>query len=363
MEPSEQKARLSAELSAALIRELQQEWRNQNYWLFRDAMSPPQLMLVDTDSILGRFDAPERVLSISLPFALTQPWSTLIEVLKHEMAHQFVFEILRIADETAHGPAFRRVCEKRCIDHRAHGVPQRMAPTADGPEDKILERVAKLLALAESPSKHESEAAMNAAQRLMLKYNLDRFSATAKTNHYRYRTVGTPTGRVTEAQRWLATILTTHFFVQGIWIHVYRAFEGKRGSVLEISGTHENLEMADYVHTFLMHAAEQLWVRHKKERGIRADRDRRTFLAGVMMGFNEKLDTQKQEQAKEGLVWVGDEQLKEYYRTRHPRVATSHFGGSPRTEAREDGRSAGHALVINKPISEGPRGPTRLLGN
>ena len=362
MESSERRERLSAELSAALVREVQQEWRNQNYWLFQDAMRPPQLILVDTDSILGRFAAAERALSLSLPFVLAQPWPTVVEVLKHEMAHQFVFEVLRIADETAHGPIFRQVCEKRGIDHRAQGIPQRTAPNAEGPEDKILERVAKLLALAESPSKHESEAAMHAAQRLMLKYNLDRCSATAAAPSYRYRTVGTPTGRVTEAQRWLATILTSHFFVQGIWIHVYRPLEGKRGSVLEISGTHENLEMADYVHTFLMHAADQLWIRHKKDRGIRADRDRRTFLAGVMMGFKEKLDAQKREQASEGLVWLGDERLKEFYRARHPKVATAHFGGSPRTEARAEGQRAGHALVINKPMSEGPKGPVRLLG-
>lgn len=362
MEASERREELSAALTAALVRELSQEWRNQNYQLFHDAMQPPQLMLVDTEAVLGRFDARERVLSIALPFVLTQPWLTVVEVLKHEMAHQFVFEVLRIKDETAHGPAFRQTCEKRGIDHRAQGVPQRSGPTEASAEDRILERVAKLLALAESPSKHESEAAMNAAQRLMLKYNLDRCKASAAPSQYRYRTVGEASGRVTEAQRWLAAILTSHFFVQGIWVHVYRPLEGKRGSVFEISGTHENLEMADYVHAFLTHAAEQAWVRHKKERGIRGDRDRRTFLAGVMMGFKNKLDTQKEEQAREGLVWVGDERLKDFYRQRHPRVSTAHFGGGARTEAREDGQRAGHSLVINKPIAQGSSGSVRLLG-
>ena len=68
----------------------------------------------------------------------------------------------------AHGPEFRRVCAERSIDARAAGAPARPAG-----EDHVLDRIAKLLALAESPNEHEAQAAMSAAQRLMLKYNVE----------------------------------------------------------------------------------------------------------------------------------------------------------------------------------------------
>ncbi len=361
MSPAEddRRASLTAELTTALVRELALEWRRLNDSFFKSKLRLPQFLLTASTHTLGRYDYGQRVLSVSQTLALEQPWSTVLEVLKHEMAHQYVFEILGVLDETAHGPAFREVCEKLGFDGRARGMPE--ASEEPATEDRILERVAKLLALAESPSKHESEAAMNAAQRLMLKYNLERCTKPGR-NLYRHRAVGVPTGRVTESERWLAAILTGHFFVEGIWVSVYRPLLGKRGSVLELSGTEENLEMAEYVHTFLSHAAERLWQAHKRERGIRANKDRRTYLAGVMSGFHAKLEEQKKAQVKEGLVWLGDADLKTFYRKRHPHVVSVRYGGSSRNEAHSEGQKAGRSLVINKPITSGPSPKVRLLG-
>ena len=87
---------------------------------------------------------------------------------------------------------------------------------------------------------------------------------------------------------------------------VFRPLEGCRGSVLEVCGTPANLEMADYVHAFLTHTADHLWREHKQTRKIAGDRDRRTYLAGVMAGFLEKLDAQRTENRQQGLIWVGD---------------------------------------------------------
>ena len=50
------------------------------------------------------------------------PWTVVLEVLRHEMAHQYVDEVLGVHDETAHGPTFQAVCEARAIDGRAAGV-------------------------------------------------------------------------------------------------------------------------------------------------------------------------------------------------------------------------------------------------
>jgi hypothetical protein len=278
-------------------------------------------------------------------------------VLKHEMAHQFVHEVLGKHDESAHGPAFRALCEDLGVDATAAGVPKAGASDEDAP---ILERIARLLALAESSNVHEAQAAMNAAQRLMLKHNLESV-ATKRREGYGFRHLGTATGRVGEADRLLGAILGKHFFVEVIWVPVWRPLEGKRGSVLEVCGTPANLEMAAYVHAFLTHAADHAWREHKRARRIRGDRDRRTFLAGVMVGFLEKLDTHRTEAQSQGLVWVGDAELDGFLRKRHPRVVHVRHAGNRRTAAHAEGREAGRKLVLHKPVGSGPSGSVRLL--
>jgi predicted SprT family Zn-dependent metalloprotease len=351
---------LGAELEAALLREIRAEFVALNASFFKRALSVPAFVLTDASSRLGRFVADQRTLELSRKLVLERPWGAVVEVLKHEMAHQYVFEVLKVHDESAHGPAFRSVCEKLVIDPRATGVPE--APSAEtGEEHRVLERIAKLLALAESDSEHEAQAAMNAAQRLMLKYNLDAVSARKGAAGYAFRHLGKPTGRVTEAERMIAVILGEHFFVDVIWVPVYRPLEGKRGSVLEVCGTSANLEMAAYVHAFLADAGERLWREHQRAIGTRSNRDRRTFLAGVMSGFYAKLNAERAQQRKEGLVWVGDADLRAYYRKRHPHIVHARFAGSARNEAHAMGRQAGQKLVLNRPVRGGPSGRTLLL--
>ena len=53
----------------------------------------------------------------------------------------------------------------------------------------------------------------------------------------------------------MALILSEHFFVETIWVPVWRPLEGKRGQVIEVCGTRANVEIADYVHDFLTRPA------------------------------------------------------------------------------------------------------------
>jgi predicted SprT family Zn-dependent metalloprotease len=351
-------ARLSAELEAALVRELMQTYQHINHSHFRRVLRPAAIELSDASGRLGRWISEPRAVEISRSLVAEQPWGVVVEVLKHEMAHQYVYEVLGVTDETAHGPAFRQVCERLGIDPASAGIPA-AAPVGAG-EERILERIARLLALAESPNVNEAEAAMSAAQRLMLKYNLDVAKARAARS-YGFRHLGRPSGRVGESERIVGGILAKHFFVEAIWVPIYLPLEGKRASVLEICGTHANLEMAAYVHAFLHHTAEQLWQEHKRTAGVRSNRDRRTYLAGVMLGFLEKLATERKRGQEQGLIWVRDADLQGYYRTRHPHVHNVRHTGNQRTEAHAHGREAGRRIVLHRPI-EGPSGDRgRLL--
>lgn len=351
---------LRVDLDASLVRELVREHEHLSWAHFRRQLRPVSFRLTD-GRFLGRWLAAERTIEMSRPLCVKEPWGTVLEVLKHEMAHQYVNEVLGVHDETAHGPAFRDVCRRLGIDASAAGVPA--APggrSAD--EDRVLARVAKLLALAESDSQHEAESAMNAAQRLMLKYNLE-LAAVAAARDYGHRHFGKPATRVFEAERLLAVILQEHFFVEVIWVPTYVVAEGRRATILEVSGTSSNLDMAEYAYDFLQASGERLFREHRKRHGVEGG-PRKSFVAGVMAGFYAKLNEQKRQQKSEGLVWVGDADLRDFHRRRHPRVHVARFATGSSDAAREHGREAGRSLVLHRPVPGGSSGSgaQRLLG-
>ncbi len=349
---------LSAALETALLRELVEQHRLYNAGLFRGALRTPSLEFRETRARLGRWVPSAGIIEISRPLVLEQPWGVVLEVLKHEMAHQYMTERHGGVEEEPHGPRFRALCERLGIDARATGVPEADASPAD--DDRIAARIAHLLALAESPNIHEAEAAMLAAQRLLLKHNID-MSRTQASRGYAFRHLGRPTGRVSEAERALSLVLAKHFFVDAIWIPVYRPLEGKRGSVLEICGSRENIEIAEYVHSFLSGTAERLWEGHKVARGIVGDRDRRRFLAGVMHGMLDKLEREARVQEKSGLVWVKDGDLATYFRRRHPHVRNVRYSGERRNEAYDEGREAGRRIVLRRGMKGDASSGGRLL--
>jgi hypothetical protein len=350
---------LTSALEAMLVRELSAAYRQLNESRFNGVLSTPTLELVGARTTLGRWIPATRTLEISRPLTLEKPWGVVIEVLKHEMAHQYVHEVLGETSETPHGKAFRDACARLGIDGRAAGVPVAGA-ASPAAEEKIVERIARLLALAESPNQNEAEAAMAAAQRLMLKHNLDAVRSR-EVRDYGFAHLGVPTGRVGEHERLVAMILGKHFFVEAIWIPVYRPAEGKRGSVLEICGAQANLAIAEYVHGFLHQTALRLWREHKRKRGIGSDRERRAYLAGVMTGFADKLGTQATTSRNEGLVWVRDADLAGYFRRRHPHVRHVRHAGQRRTDAWAKGREAGRTIVLHKPVTSAATARGKLL--
>jgi hypothetical protein len=366
--PRPHAAELGAELELELLRRLAYEWEAINYTYFKDALRKPILRLSDTRVRLGQWHGELRSLEISRPLVLERPWVEVIEVLKHEVAHQFVDECLHV-DETAHGPTFRGVCERLGIDARATGAPGEAvtgAPAEDDPASRIVARVHKLLALAQSPNQHEAEAAATTARRLMLKFNIEVDKSGPRPGQrraYGYRHLGKPSGRILEHDRRLASILTTYFFVEGLWISVYRPLEGKRGSVLEICGLEHNLAMAEHVHAFLSSTALRLWAEYKRSSGRSSNRDRQAFLAGVMLGFESKLAAQSATFQEQGLVWVPGAELGEYFRRRYPKIETVRRGGARRNEAYAEGSRAGREIVLSQPVEQkGGKRRRRALG-
>ena len=355
---------LSAELEAALIRELRGRYEWDNRERFGNRLLTPVILLSDSATYLGRWHSQTRLLELSRALVLERSWLEVLSVLEHEMAHQFVDEVLQVRGESAHGETFRRVCAERGIDARAAGAPtvDPAAPSIDPSADRILERIRKLLALAGSPNQHEAEIAMRKAHELMLRHNVEATATRAERN-YEVRHLGDPHKRGTRVDSDVAGLLSEFFFVKVIRVPVYLPRDGKSGKVYEIAGTHANVEMASHVYAFLLATAERLWNENRHDTRVRNGRDRLAYQSGVVGGFREKLLSERVGLNQTGLVWVGDGELDRFYHARHPRI-TTHRHSVRINGAHAAGREAGRTVVLHKPVEHGPAasGPRLLRG-
>ncbi len=343
-----------------LLRALAWEFSGLNWQLARGALRQPVFGLSDAQQRLGCYRHRDRSITLARSLVFERPWGEVREVLAHEMAHQYACEVLGAVDEPSHGFAFQRACERMGIGAHASGAPQGLADSPDEP--RILRKIRKLLALAQSPNEHEARLAAAKAQRLMLENNLAT-AAAATPQRYAARQVGPVKGRFQAHEKILAGLLTRHFFVEGLWMQGFDARRGMKGRYLEISGTPENLELAAWVYDFLIETAERLWRTHKRTQGIRGNGERRRYLAGVVSGFSEQLEGQARRNRIEGLVWVGDPGLQGFFQRRHPRVRMARGPSIRATGAYQHGKAAGREIVLRRPVSGGStRGPRLLEG-
>jgi hypothetical protein len=121
------------------------------------------------------------------------------------------------------------------------------------------------------------------------------------------------------------------------------------------------VELADYVHAFLTQTAERLWREHKRRSGTRGDAGRRSYLAGVMSGFRERLNADARRHRAEGLVWVGDAELHGFFRARHPQIRTTHHVSGRGSAAYAEGREAGRKIVLHRGMRSGSTAATPPL--
>lgn len=333
-------------MSAEVLGALKHAWGTLNGTLFRGALRPAVIELSD-GARLGSWTRRTRTIALGRGLVEGQPWPVVVEVLKHEMAHQYVDEVLRVTDETAHGRAFRKVCADIGADPRAAGTPVAEV------EDAAVRKVRKLLALAQSGNRHEAEAAAKAAHKWMRKHNID---VLGDPTTFGVRVVGRAAWRHQAWEKALAGLIAQHFFVHAVWVPAWLG--DKWGKQLELSGRPENLDLAEHVHALVSEVADRSWRAHKRRRGSKG-RERGRYLAGVVMGFGEQLAGEAAALEETGLVWVGDPHLDEFLGRRYPRLRAGRGVRVRGDAAWQSGREAGRKLVLNKPIPGSVRTVTK----
>ena len=329
-------------------KQLLDRWEFFNDVYLSEGLKSPIFQIGQSTQILGYWDPTSRTLTISAIHIERDPWEAVMDTLRHEMAHQFVTEVLKAVDEKPHGPAFQKACERLRCDPRPRYTEDGSANDAEEPTS--LRQLKKLLSLSESPNEHEAQAAVQKARYILAKYNIDSVEL-GRERSFRKRILGDVKGRRMPVDTWLGSILKSFFFVETIWIQSYDALQDRSGRVLQIWGTPENLAMAEHVYYYLRSLLEPLWDEYKTSHRLRSNWERQLFFAGLMKGFYQKLKEQTQVLEKtHALIWKGDPELRAFHRYHYPYVRKLYGGRVSQTQTYKDGIEGGKKIEVRKPI-------------
>ena len=359
--PERNSQRITKALESRILHGFACEWASACLMLPHELqlqMKKPLFRLSDMKKQLGTWSWKKKEVCISRSLVLNHPWDAVQEVLLHETAHQLATEVLGARDEPPHGPAFQHACHLLRANPKASGryptLHEAIRKQISRGDDKIMIRVKKLMALAESQNRHEAEAAMAKSRELIKKYNVDLLKSRGE-RCFKSTFLGNPALRHFREEYHLAHLVCGNYFVEGLWVPAYVLDKGKMGRVLEISGTVENLNIAGYVYDCVKNYIEREWAAYNLEKGL--NRYRKTdFAVGIIEGFQEKLTAQeKQGQASDqgALMVVTDPALGEYMGYKYPRISRFTRGGMTQdTNVLDDGMAIGRKMVISRGISE-----------
>jgi len=342
-------------LEASWNRQLYFWWNYYNESYLNEALTRPIIRIGNSERSLGLWDGRNRTLTISKIHIRKHPWLSVMETLRHEMAHQYAYEVLGAHDEVPHGTAFRDACRRLRCSPRT-GASEHELATGEHRDARILRVLKKILSLASSPNENEAQAAVQKARQFLMKYNIDLVELDEDRN-FEARCLGSVKGRRTSAELWMASLLNRFFFVEVLWVQSYEATRDRSGTILQIYGTPENLDMAEYVNSFLLGLLDQFWENYKVMENIGNNKERQRYFVGVLEGFYRKLESQEKYLEKtQALVWQGDSRLKSFFKFLNPRVETRYGGGVSQTAAYEGGYRDGQKVVIHRPVeSRGKR--------
>lgn len=326
---------------------------------------------------LGCWRSETRSLRISEYLISTYPWSITLQVLKHEMAHQYCSEVMQ-SKGGAHGEDFQRACsflgvlpEFRGFSLVTKELLQELGNQGTGGEkgQKVLSKIEKLLALGESSNVHEAETALQKASMLIEKYHVQQLTSP---DHSLYTASVIETGKkqIATYRRYICRILQDFFFVRVVLTSSYNPLVNTMQKTIEIMGTRENIAVATYCYDFLENNLVLLWKEFRKRSGRSGRSEKNSYYLGVVLGFLKKLQEQNAtevektsiEPLRKELLVVEDRRLDAFVQIHFPRLRNAPSRGARiDRDTYDEGFEAGRSLTLTKGVvGDSSSSPRRL---
>ncbi|NRA64019.1 MAG: DUF2786 domain-containing protein [Pseudobacteriovorax sp.] len=325
----------------------------------------PTIQISDSNSWWGKWDPLLRCIYINTNLIKQYDWTVVIEIFKHEIAHQFAQEILS-SKTHHHDELFHCACEQLAVAHWARRATGDISKTV-GPDTKksaqltkIEAKLAKLQALSQSSNENEAFLAMHMAKKLQEKFQIEP-SNLSDSEDYTFRRICHEKKSIPHHQLRLASLLCEHYLVDIVFQTSYCAKKTTTYKSLEIIGRKENVELAEYLYFYVWNRLPLMWQAYKRQAGAGANR--KSYLLGVIAGLAEKLESDKEHNLSQQEVEVRalqSQTLNLAIRKRYPKLRQT----SQRSRFRDmigysEGQKNGRRLAINKGIKQS--NPQKLL--
>ena len=331
------------------------------------ALPTPIFEISESHTIFGRYHSSTGILSLSRHLILNHPWPVVLQVLKHEMAHQLC-TALSLGGKSVHGQAFQDSCERLGVlpEFRRPGlvVPEMVAAAAARSElseagRKCLLKIEKLLALGRSANQHEAALAMEKANAMLEKYHLN---GLGEGDEHRYTcfVIDRKKKKITAYQKHICSILQQFFFVKIVLSQLYDPLCSDSFKTIEMFGTRENVAIAEYCFHFLENRLALLWSANRGRFAGSMQTEKNSYYLGILRGFREKLELQKRKRPVQAvapqagaLILAEEQRLAWFVGMRYPRLRRASAGGAKvNGSTYRQGIEEGRQIILNDAVCE-----------
>lgn len=313
-------------------------------FVYKNYIFPINIVVFEGKEI-GHFNAPYLQIALNRKLIYLAKDSVVRDVLKHEIAHYLTF--IEYKEVRPHGAEFHEICSRfgfprEVSEATMNLLESNLAKEGDIHSEKIVEKVKKLLSLAQSSNAHEAELATMKANELLLRHNLDYLKDRVEPIYM---------DRLLMRKRKDTKItaiygILKHFIVKPV------ISQGKDSCCLEVSGSLTNVKLAGYVANFLDMELDTMWEQAKKENGFSGIQAKNSFFIGVAEGFNAKMTMSKHNysDADKKALLVVEKKLDIDTQAIYRRLSTTRSGGQTDHEASVAGHQKGLSLTIRNAV-------------
>ncbi len=340
---------------------------------YRLKLKRPAIQIATSTSYWGQWDPLLRLIRINEGLMISHPWDVVVEVLKHEVAHQIVNELYGIHSHT-HDSHFQKACDRIAVApwaRRATGdINASLSTNPDSilskQELKLLRKFEKLIALSNSENQNEATIAKQAATLLKNKYDLN-FALSLKASNHCYITVCHKKKVIPYFQTRLTALLVEYFDVEVVFTTLYNPSKNEHWKAFEILGMTKNVRLAEYFYHYIWRQLPILWMQYKTHGG--QGRNKRSYYMGVISGLGEKLAREHsahiQSLSQNALLEMKEQELislQNYLHSRHPRIhRRSSKGRLADEKGFQEGKKRGSLLDFRPGLNRGTLSQTPLL--
>lgn len=295
----------------------------------------------------GHFNAPYMQIGLNRKLIYLAKDSVVRDILRHELAHYLTYILYPKGITSSHGQEFREVCARFGFPEEVSKATMdlddsNLSKEGDLVSEKILEKVKKLLQLAQSSNAHEAELATLKANELLLRHNLD-YLKDKEEPVYLDRIL---IQKRKDSKMSAIYEILRHFIVKPV------ISMGKDTCCLEVSGSLTNVKLAGYVANFLDQELDHLWKEAQKEHGLSGLREKNSFFLGVAQGFDHKMKQSKANYSSDDkkALLVVEQKLTVDTQMIYRRLSTTHSGHQSDARANQHGREKGQSLTIRNAV-------------